>query len=269
MPPMSTAARARLIVVLAVVLLGVMALVPAVPQDPDYHGFADERTWLGIPRVGDVLTNLPFVVVGLWGLWVVGRARPGPHGMVRESWERGPWLAWFAGLFATGFTSGWYHLAPDNGGLFWDRLSLSVVFTAMLPIMLAEFGDRAAARRWWLPLTALGPASVCWWIWTESRGAGDLRLYGFLQGLPLLVVPLCVLLLPARYPRRHDWLWVLAFYVVAKLGEAGDAWIYHATGIVSGHSLKHLAAAGAGWWLLRMLRLRAAPAAVTTATPAA
>lgn len=260
---MNHPSRGRWIVLFTLSLAALLPLLPPVAQPQDYHCFADTRRWLGIPRVGDVLTNLPFVLVGAFGLWRVWRAPVGPGGTFRAGWERGPWLAWFAGLLLTGFTSGWYHLAPDDGRLFWDRVTLALIFTAFLPIMFAEFGDRAAARRWWLPLTALGPLSVMWWIWTEQRGAGDLRLYGFLQGLPLVVVPLCVLLLPARYPRHRDYLWVLAFYLLAKLGEAGDDWIYRVTGVISGHSLKHLAAAAAGWWLLRMLRLRrvAAPAA--------
>lgn len=248
--------RSRWILLIAILPVMVLPVVPSYAQPLWYHAFADERSWLGIPRAGDVLSNLPFILIGCFGLWRVARAPVGVGGTFRTGWERGPWLAWFAGLALTGFTSAWYHLAPDNDRLFWDRVTLAAAFTAFLPILLAEFGDRGAARRWWLPLTALGPLSVVWWIWSEHRGVGDLRLYVVLQAMPLVLVPLCVLLLPARYPRSRDYLWVLLFYVAAKLGELGDEVILDATGVISGHSLKHLAAAGSGWWLLRMLRLR-------------
>ena len=56
------------------ILLGLMAasllgllLVPAIPQDQAYHQFADQRTLLGIPNFWNVVSNIPFVVVGVVG----------------------------------------------------------------------------------------------------------------------------------------------------------------------------------------------------------
>jgi hypothetical protein len=49
----------------------------------------------------------------------------------------------------------------------------------------------------------------------------------------------------------------VGFYVLAKILETGDRQIFALTGhTVSGHTLKHLAAAMAGYWMLRMLRRR-------------
>jgi hypothetical protein len=49
---------------------------------------------------------------------------------------------------------------------------------------------------------------------------------------------------------------VAGLYVLAKILEALDRPIFELGHIVSGHTLKHLAAAGAGYWILRMLRKR-------------
>jgi len=43
--------------------------------------------------------------------------------------------------------------------------------------------------------------------------------------------------------------WVVVWYVIAKFPEHFNKEIYPAVGIISGHSLKHLAAAMATWWL--------------------
>jgi hypothetical protein len=52
-------------------------------------------------------------------------------------------------------------------------------------------------------------------------------------------------------------LWVvIALYVAARLAEVFDRAIYALGGMLSGHTLKHLLAALAAVWVLRMIRLR-------------
>src|SRR5262249_27963777 len=52
-------------------------LVPRVPQDPNYHLFADTRTIAGIPNFWNVVSNVPFALVGIYGLTLTQRlARP-------------------------------------------------------------------------------------------------------------------------------------------------------------------------------------------------
>jgi hypothetical protein len=49
-------------------ILGVVAFsLPRIPQPVSYHHFADQRGWLGIPNFGDVVSNVPFAIVGVWG----------------------------------------------------------------------------------------------------------------------------------------------------------------------------------------------------------
>jgi hypothetical protein len=107
-----------------------------------------------------------------------------------------------------------------------------------------------AARRALWPLIAVGAASVVLW-----RTTGDLRLYGTAQFLPTVALPLLLLTNPPRYTRTA-LLWVaLGWYVVARLCELLDYEIYAAIG-VSGHTLKHVAAAASVLWLWRLLRER-------------
>jgi len=60
---------------LMVASLATLPLLPPIAQDPSYHQFADQRTLLGIPNFWNVVSNLPFVLVGTMGLWQFGRDR--------------------------------------------------------------------------------------------------------------------------------------------------------------------------------------------------
>ena len=64
-----------LIGLLVVGLAGLVALDP-IPQDPNYHRFADTRSFLGIPNFSDVVSNAGIALVGTLGLVaVLGRKR--------------------------------------------------------------------------------------------------------------------------------------------------------------------------------------------------
>jgi hypothetical protein len=240
--------------VIAVVAL-VFLLLPRIPQPQAYHHFADQRSFLGIPNFGDVVSNLPFAVAGLWGLLFVLRLRPDDQRFL-DSRERWPYLLVFAGLLLTAFGSAYYHLAPDNARLVWDRLPMTVVFMSMVAAVIAE---RISVRAglWLLPaLLALGAGSVLQWYSSELHGTGDLRFYAAVQVCSALVL-LMALSLPPRYTRGSDLAVVVGWYALAKLLETFDRDIFQVLGgVVSGHTLKHLAAAMAGYWILRMVTRR-------------
>ena len=242
-------------IVTAVVILAAV-LAPRVPQPPSYHNFADQRGWLGIPNFGDVVSNFPFAVVGVWGLWFVLSAQG--RSLFVDARERWPYVLGFLGLFLTAFGSSYYHLAPDNARLVLDRLPMTLVFMPLVAAMIAEHIS-VKAGLWLLPVLAvIGAGSVWQWYASELRGAGDLRMYAAVQAYALLVL-LAALLLPPRYTRSADLLWVVGLYGLAKLLEAYDRQVFALTGNrVSGHTLKHLAAALAGYCVLRMLMKRAA-----------
>jgi hypothetical protein len=226
---------------------GVFLFVPPMHQDPAFHQFADRRALLGIPNALDVLSNLPFVLVGWLGFAAARDART----TFMDPWERRPWLVLFAAVIVTAFGSGLYHLAPSNGTLFLDRLPQTLITTALFVAVLAERATLAAARRAFWPLLVAGPASAAVWWWT-----GDLRLYGIVQFFPTLALPLLLAVNPARYTRQAGFWVAIAWYVAARLFEFLDYEIYGAIGVVSGHTLKHLAAAMAVRGLGDMVRRR-------------
>ena len=53
----------------------VTILLPPIAQDPAYHNFADRRTILGVPNLLNVISNVPFVLVGVLGLCVAASRR--------------------------------------------------------------------------------------------------------------------------------------------------------------------------------------------------
>jgi hypothetical protein len=257
--PAELEARALGFLGLGIVGLGGVFCLPPIPQMQSYHAFADARTMLGVPNFLNVASNLPFAVVGVLGLWLLLRHDAvGPSGPVLERAERWPLLVLFAGVLLTAFGSSYYHLAPDNDRLVWDRLPMTVAFMGFFAGMLGErIGVRAGAWLLW-PLVWLGIASVVQWQLSEQRGAGDLRLYGFVQFYPLVTIPLLMYLFPARYTRGGDVLVALSWYVLAKVLEVGfiDHGIFATGQLVSGHTLKHLTAALGAYWLFRMVRHR-------------
>ncbi len=250
--------RVWLMIGLAVLTVGVVACLPPIPQDPAYHNFADQRTLLGVPHCLNVISNIPFLIVGVWGLiWVFSHASGSDQAYV-QSWERAAFALMFVGVGLTAFGSGYYHLDPYNARLVWDRLPITIVFMAFFAITIGErIGPRAGL---WLlgPLLVLGAGSIGYWHWSEERGAGDLRPYALVQFYPLLAIPLLLLLFPPRYTRTADVVVALGWYGLAKLFEwhPMDAGVFALGQIVSGHTLKHVAAALGGYWILRMLQAR-------------
>ena len=242
--------RVWIIVGIGLAAIVTVLFLPPIPQDPAYHDFADRRPFLGIPNALNVLSNAPFVLVGALGLAFVRRRA--------ALEERTALLILFAGVGLTGFGSAYYHLAPGNVTLFWDRLPMTIVFMSLMAVIIAERISLTAGRRLLPILLLAGAGSVAYWLVGELSGAGDLRPYALVQFFPLVAIPLILLLFPPRYTRGADLLGALAWYALAKLFEALDAQIFAVGGIVSGHTLKHLASAVAMYWILRMVRTRRA-----------
>jgi hypothetical protein len=249
---------AGVLVGLLVGIAGVVLLFYGrIPQDPTYHGFADHRALLGVPNALNVLSNAPFALVGLLGLGALrGRPGPGAAGAFVDPRERWFYGVFFVGVGLTALGSAYYHLAPDNPRLVWDRLPMTLAFMSLVAAVVGERVGIGLGLRLLAPLTGLGLLSVLHWHLTEQHGAGDLRLYALVQFVPLVVVPLLLALYPPRYTRGGDILRVVALYLVAKVLEAADAAVFGLGGLVSGHSLKHLVAALATYQVLVMVTRR-------------
>lgn len=246
---MSRLALTRLLLVaLSVAAAAALALHGPIPQDPGYHRFADVRTIAGIPNFWNVVSNLPFLLVGLYGLSRAAR--------LAEPRTRAGYVALCIGIAAVAFGSGAYHWAPSNATLVGDRLPMTVAFMAFFALLLDERVVDDPRHRGLAALLVAGVASVAYWNVTEARGAGDLRPYALVQFLPMLLVPLTLALRPARWLDTRWLVAALAGYAAAKGLEQGDAPVYDALGVVSGHSLKHVAAALAAACIVRAVPVR-------------
>ncbi len=234
-----------------------VAALPRIPQDPEYHQFADRRTFLGLPNFFNVVSNAPFVLVGGLGLcFVWGRILSSDRKTSADRWVYWPYVGFFFGAFLTGFGSAYYHLLPNNGRLVWDRLPMAIIFMSFLTSIIAERISLKTGLFSLLPLLILGTSSVIYWHMSEQTGAGDLRPYILVQFYPLLLIPLLLFFFSPKYTRGGDIWGVLACYALAKTGEILDRQIFALEEIVSGHTAKHLFAAAAVYWVLRMIRKR-------------
>jgi Ceramidase len=249
--------RVTVLVATALIAVGVVYAMPPIPQDPAYHHFADSRPIWGVPNGLNVLSNLAFAVVGVAGLWLLLRRRV-DLGDPRERW---PWIVFFVGVALTSVGSAWYHLAPGNETLVWDRMPMAVAFMGLFAAVIAERIDAQVGRQLLWPLALLGVAGVLYWYFTQRSGVGDLRPYVLVQFYPVLAIPLILLLFPRKYTLAAGFIGAWVGYALAKVAEIEDGRILGWGGLVSGHTLKHLvAAAGIGallWMLLRRTRVAA------------
>jgi hypothetical protein len=226
----------KLGLILALALAAVVGVLrlPPIAQDLDYHLFADQEAWLGLPNFWNVVSNLPFLVVGAFGLW---RAPVAVDAVLAPGYR-----LFCACVLLVALGSAVYHYAPGTQTLIWDRLPMAGAFMALFVCVLTDAVSRQAHRLLW-PLVLTGLASVGYWYWTEQQGRGDLRFYALVQFLPLVLLPLILLLFGTRQ-LRAGLLWLtLLLYLAAKATEHYDGEIYTRLGVISGHSLKHVIAA--------------------------
>jgi len=244
-------------VIFSLVLIAAAAMIgaPRLPQAQAFHRFADTRAWLGVPNFLDVVTNAPFALASVLGLAALRRR------VVRERAgfvdgaapllpiDRLCLISLFIGVGLTSLGSAYYHLAPGNERLFWDRLPMLLTFVSLLATLVAErVSPRTAA---WLlaPLLLAGAASLVDWRQTDRVGVGDLRPYFLIEGAALVSVLLIVFLYPSRY-LSTKWLMLgLGCYAGAIVLEQLDRavwlmWDVVDVKLVSGHTLKHLCAGG-------------------------
>ena len=236
--------RHALLVILVLGALGKIFTLAPIPQDTDYHLFVDTRSYLGIPNGLNVLTNIPFLLIGILGLGFCLRATLGP--------ARYAWTMLFVGLGLVSAGSAYYHWNPNNGTLFWDRLPITIGFMSLFAALIGEYVDQRLGKTLLLPAVSIGVVSVLYWHWTD-----DLRFYIWVQLFPLLTIPTVMLLFPKTY--SHSWLLLAGFtcYVLAKVAEMYDGAVFASTAnSVSGHSLKHLFAAAGSYCVYQMLRSR-------------
>ena len=227
--------------------LAIAFTAPVEVQDEAYHGFASSRLF-GIENFGIAGSNAAFLIVGLWGLWLVYGGKFAPR-LFEAPGARRPYAVFFAGAVLLAFASGTYHADPTTDSLLWDRLAMTVVFMALLAIFITDRIGRGAGVAVMLPaLLLLGAASMAYW-----RLTGDLRLYRVVQVLPILFVPMLCLFFEGRLTRFKYVVWMGFWFGLATVFEFYDKEMHYFFS-VGGHTIKHPAAAVACYMVIAMLR---------------
>lgn len=234
--------KSQLIALYVISMAAVAAcfFIPPIVQDQGYHRFADSNRLISIPNFWNVVSNVPFVAIGMIGLWQLRNV---------DYVLKSSYIWFFVGIFFTGFGSGYYHWFPTDATLVWDRLPMTVAFMSFLSIVIGEFIEVYAGRKLLYPLLLLGLSSIANWILTD-----DLRMYALVQFLPILLI-LIVLFLSKKEIRHKKYFWLMVVcYTIAKFLEGYDAYVYSVSkGFMGGHALKHLAAAAAPFFFYKFV----------------
>ena len=240
-----------------IIALVIAAILPPMPQPLSYHEFVDQRSFLRVPNFLNVASNLIFLFVGIAGLVFLRRTKMASSqktfAALSECW---PYFIVFLSAILVSAGSAYYHWEPDNNTLFWDRLPIATGIMSLLAASVIEHIGIKQGLRLLPVLVVTGIASVVHWYWSELQGAGNLNFYIVVQFCSILIIVLLAILFPSRYTREKDIYAVISLYALAKLVELLDKEIYHLAQIISGHTLKHILAGLAVYWVLRMLKRR-------------
>jgi hypothetical protein len=247
------------------VLLAVALAGPVLPQPGHYHDFADQRVLWGLPFAMDVLSNIPFALAGVAGMVALLRLPP----LALDTVPRAMAWLFFAGLVVTAGASSWYHWRPDEAGLAIDRCGMAVAFAGLLGLAAAgRVSDRAGAA---LALAVLVLAPLAAQV---AAHPGNVLPWAALQSGGIALMLWFAVLRSRRGALAFNCGLVILAYAVAKLLELNDHQVYALTGqFVSGHTLKHVAAAFAAGpviaalWPLGGSGQNAAGATSTSGTP--
>ncbi|MCF6225059.1 MAG: ceramidase [Xanthomonadales bacterium] len=223
-----------------------MLFIEPIPQDISYHLFSDVTLAFGIQNFWNVFSNISFAIVGILGLYNIYVSKS----LVLIDSTRLSYALFFAGVALVALGSGYYHLWPDNQTLVWDRLPMTIAFMALFSILICEFISERVGKTLLIPLILLGVFSVFYWEYTEGQGVGDLRLYALVQFLPIVVIPIILIFFSSQFTRISGYWWLLLVYLLAKVFEHFDAQVFSALSFISGHSIKHIAAAFGVYLLL-------------------
>jgi hypothetical protein len=234
---------------LLLIVIGSLVLLltrPPLPQDLQYHNFADQRMLIGVPNFSDVMSNVPFLFVGIAGLRLCLRNRFAGVAIT--------WTVFFAAVALVSFGSAYYHWRPDNDTLVWDRLPMTIGFMAMFVAILSESINERLGRFLLVPALIAGFSSVVYWHFSD-----DLRFYVWVQFMPLLTIPIVMSLFRGRYSLQWYLFLALGCYVLAKVFEVFDHEIFAITHhAFAGHAIKHIFAALGCFVILEMLERRKA-----------
>lgn len=245
------------VIILSIFLVVLTYSFPPIPQDTEYHNFADKRELLSIPNFCDVMGNIAFLIFGLMGIQYLCSNCKNWNKIFYYEFEKFLWKFFFVSICLVTFGSVYYHLLPNNESLMWDRLPMTLGFMSFFIITIIERINYKAGTILFPIFLSIGVFSVLYWSYTESFGEGDLRLYALVQFLPIIVIPFMLFLFNSPYSETKKLINVVIWYLIAKILEHFDYDIFDITfQFVSGHTLKHIAAAFSVYYMLIYLKKR-------------
>ncbi len=221
---------------LALTLISVVLMWNRLPltDRESYFNFADTRSLFFIPNAGDVLSNIPFLIVGLWGLFLVSNFRS-----LLPEYKLGIRII-ALGILLTCFGSMYFHLNPNRVTLFWDRLPMTIAFMGLVILLIVDRLSQKEGRRLSYPLLALGLVTILGWHFEVL----SLRPYLVVQFGCLVFSMLTAIFTPSNLVKNKSIFLAIGLYILAKITEGFDLVIYQNLNfLVSGHTLKHLLAA--------------------------
>jgi Ceramidase len=221
----------KLLYIISIVAVVAIIFVKPILQSQEYHSFADQSTFFWIPNFWNVISNLPFVIIGSIGILKVFNS-------IKNSPLKQSFVWFFIGILLTGFGSAYYHYNPSDVTLIWDRLPMTISFMSFLSIIIGEFIHLNFGKKALYPFLIIGILSIIYWIVLQ-----DLRMYLLVQFLPITLIPI-ILFLSRNSLKLKKYFWlILTTYIIAKFLESYDLFVYNTTyKTISGHTLKHLVA---------------------------
>lgn len=228
------------------------------PQVQTYHLFADQRSAFNLSRFMDVVSNVGFLLAGILGLLQIKRTRSLPTPLQH-------WLQYYSlSLIFVAAGSAWYHHAPSNHSLIWDRLPMTVSFSFFFALITATHLSLAFAKKILPMLLLIGIGVTTYWYLTELRGEGDLRFYAAFQFLGLGLACLIMTMFPARLLNKTPLVMTVLLYLLAKGFESADTLLFEFTQTISGHTLKHLISALGAYCVIQSVPVQYASAHQST-----
>ena len=217
-------------ILISVAIISIISLfiLSPITQDKKYHDFCDSSTIFNIPNFWNVVSNLPFLIVGCIGLIKSSKL----------SKSKIQYLVFFGGITLVSIGSGYYHLNPNNDTLVWDRLPMTIAFMSLFSIVISEFIDYKKGLKLLIPALLIGLISVIYWLVFN-----DLRIYILVQFYPIIAIPIILIFFKSNYSLSIGY-WILsAGYLFAKIFEYYDHETQTILRVFSGHTLKHILAA--------------------------
>ncbi|MFQ6642809.1 hypothetical protein Gotur_017182, partial [Gossypium turneri] len=116
--------RCRIWGVALLCLLFIMLVTPKIPLSYRNHLYADMRNFVGVPNTLNVITNFPFLIVGVLGFVLC--LGGGSFFNIRLPGELWGWLLFYGGTASVAFGSAYYHIRPDDNRVLLDTLPVSL-----------------------------------------------------------------------------------------------------------------------------------------------